>query len=169
MAAPLPDSISISLRLSRALGFARAGKLREAQQLLASAGTLPESSLELHALAALATGEGDFSRALRLWRLLLQREPGHAEAKRMIDTIELWLSRPSWYRFVPFSLAVLVAVVVLALVFAPGGSPPPTAPTPAPAARPNVVAPRPAYTPPHETQPMVTFPPAPQENRRRNR
>jgi hypothetical protein len=169
MAAPIPDSITISLRLSRALGFARTGKLREAQQLLASAGTLPESAVELHALAALATGEGDFSRALRLWRLLLQREPGHAEAKRMIDVIELWLSRPSWYRFIPFSIAALVVALALVIFLKPG-TPPAAAPQPPPA-RSTVVAPPRTYTPPREAPPMVAFPPPqePTQQRRRNR
>ena len=79
MAEATGESIATCLRLSKALGMARHNKLREAQQLLAAEGTLPESVLELHALAALATGEGDYARAQRLWRLLLQREPGHAE------------------------------------------------------------------------------------------
>ncbi len=111
------EPIVIALRLSKALGLARRGMLREAQQLLAAEGTLPENALELHALAALATGEGDYSRAQRLWRLLLQREPGHAEAKRMIDSIELWLSRPAWCRFIPAGLGVVALVAVIALVF----------------------------------------------------
>lgn len=111
------EKIAITLRLSKALTLSRQGRLREAQQLLAAEGTLPESQLELHALAALATGDGDYARALRLWRLLLQREPGHAEAKRMIDTIELWQSRPPWFQYLPIGLT-LAGVAILTALFA---------------------------------------------------
>ena len=117
MSAITGEPITTTLRLSKALGLARQGRLREAQQMLAAEGTLPENALELHALAALATGEGDYTRALRLWRLLLQREPGHAEAKRMIDSIELWLSRPAWFQFIPAGLVVFglgIAIVFVA-------------------------------------------------------
>lgn len=109
------ETIAVSLRLSKALNLSRQGRLREAQQLLAAEGTLPENVLELHALAALATGDGDYARALRLWRLLLQREPGHAEAKRMIDTIELWQSRPPWFQYLPVGLTLAGAAILIAL------------------------------------------------------
>ncbi len=137
------EPIVTALRLSKALGLARRGMLREAQQLLAAEGTLPENALELHALAALATGEGDYSRAQRLWRLLLQREPGHAEAKRMIDSIELWLSRPVWCRFIPAGLGVVGLVSVIVLVsWILGGD------EPVPARRPErPAASAPAYVP----------------------
>jgi hypothetical protein len=127
MAEPLQASIAASLRLSQALGLARRGRLREAQQLLAAEGTLPEDQLELHALAALATGEGDYSRALRLWRLLLQRQPGHAEAKHMIDCIELWLSRPPWFKYIPVGLIALGVGVLVSLVALLANSPKPVA------------------------------------------
>jgi hypothetical protein len=128
------ESIATTLRLSKALGLARQGKLREAQQLFAAEGTLPENSIELHALAALATAEGDYARAQRLWRLLLQREPGHAEAKRMIDSLELWLSRPVWCQYLPVGLSILVLGLVIGLVLWALGddAPPPRAPAPRP-------------------------------------
>jgi hypothetical protein len=143
------ESIATTLRLSKALGLARQGKLREAQQLFAAEGTLPENSLELHALAALATGEGDYTRAQRLWRLLLHREPGHAEAKRMIDSIELWLSRPAFFQFIPAGLvAVGLGLVIAFIVWAMGGdAPPPRASSPRPAVSTNGVTPQSASPP----------------------
>jgi negative regulator of sigma E activity len=123
---PTPESsIATSLRLMKALSLARHGKMRAAQALLGNESALPEKPVELHALAALVTSEGDYSRALRLWRLLLQREPGHREARRMIASIELWLSRPPWVRYVPAgAAAVAVLVVAIVLMAALGGSPP---------------------------------------------
>jgi hypothetical protein len=159
------EAIATTLRLSKALGLARQGRLREAQQLLAADGTLPESALELHALAALATGDGDYGRAQRLWRLLLQREPGHAEAKRMIDAIELWVMRPAWCRYIPAGVAVLSLVLVFGfLAWMIGGEPPP-APKPAP--RPIVTAP--AYESQSAPPPAITLPSARPAEPRRNR
>jgi hypothetical protein len=158
------ESIATTLRLSKALGLARQGRLREAQQLLAADGTLPENPLELHALAALATGDGDYGRAQRLWRLLLQREPGHAEAKRMIDAIELWVMRPSWCRYAPAGAAVLSLTLVFVFLAWMMGSEPPPAPKPAP--RPVVSAP--AYTPQSSPPPAITLPStAPRRNKNR--
>jgi hypothetical protein len=159
------EPIATTLRLSKALGLARQGKLREAQQMLASEGTLPENALELHALAALATGEGDYTRAMRLWRLLLQREPGHAEAKRMIDSIELWLSRPAWFQFLPIFVALMALGIVIAFVaWAMGGD----EPVPVrPLERPVMSAPAvmPQSSPPAVVLPNTT----PADHRRRNR
>lgn len=148
------ESIATTLRLSKALGLARQGRMREAQQMLAADGTLPESPLELHALAALATGDGDYGRAQRLWRLLLQREPGHAEAKRMIDAIELWTTRPDWCQYLPIGGVVFgLGMVFVFLAWTMGGEPPP-APKPAP--RPVVSAP--AYVPQSAPPPTITLP-----------
>jgi hypothetical protein len=115
MADPADSAISSSLRLTKALGLARQGKLKSAQQLLAPNDAVPANTLELHALAALVTHEGDYARALRFWQLLLEREPGHPEARRMIPMIELWQSRPAWQRYVPLGLGTL-AVVILGVV-----------------------------------------------------
>ena len=92
------ESISLSLRLSKAMALARAGQLAEAQKIVADERTIPDDMLALHALAALVTSQGDYLRALKLWELVLQRDPAHAEAKRMISAIELWITRPTWYR-----------------------------------------------------------------------
>lgn len=167
MAEKQSESIATTLRLSKALGLARQGRLREAQQMLAADGTLPESPLELHALAALATGDGDYGRAQRLWRLLLQREPGHAEAKRMIDAIELWLARPTWCQYLPIGGVVFGLGLVFVFLAWMLGSEPPPAPKPAP--RPAMTAP--VYTPQSAPPPTITLPTArPAENRRnRNR
>ncbi len=164
MAEPTAESIAVTLRMSKALGLARQGRLREAQKLLAAEGTLPESTLELHALAALATGEGDYARAQRLWRLLLQREPGHAEAKRMIDSIELWISRPAWFRFLPIGLGLgVVGLVVVFVVWMMGGEPPP--PRRVPVEHPVVVAPAYSSQPP----PQIVLPNTQPVDSRRNR
>ena len=125
MDAPNGGTISLSLRLAKALGLARVGKLRDAQVLIAGDRTIPDHPLELQALAALVTSEGDYLRALKLWELLLQREPGHAEARRMVDAIELWLARPSWMRYWPLLGATAVAVVVAGLFWALASGPAP--------------------------------------------
>jgi hypothetical protein len=117
--------ILTSLRLLKASNLARQGKMRAAQAVLAAEGTVPENPVEHHALAALVTSEGNYRRALRLWQQLLQRDPRHAEARRMIAAIELWLSRPPWVRFVPAGAAVMFLLLVAAVVALAGGSPPP--------------------------------------------
>ncbi len=126
--------ILTSLRLQKALNLARRGNMRAAQALLGAEGSGPENPVELQMLAALVTSDGDYPRALRLWRLLLEREPRHAEARRMIASIELWLSRPPWVRYVPAGMVVLLVVLVVAVV-ALAANPPPaarTAPAPPP-------------------------------------
>ena len=139
----LPDSaIATSLRLMKALGLARQGKMKSAQQVLAPNDVPPTNGVELHALAALATHEGNYDRALQLWRLLLQQQPNHPEARRMIPMIEWWVNRPSWHRYVPLSLIVLGVIIVGMFAIWAMSSPPPRPPvkvTPTP-----VVAPTPA-------------------------
>lgn len=156
MAESTEAPISASLRLMKALSLARHGKLRAAQTILAAAGTLPDNAVELHALAALVTSEGDYPRALRLWRLLLQREPAHAEARRMIASIELWLSRPPWFRFIPAGAAVLLIVVLVSILALAVGGPSPKPATvpgaPASSLRPAAANPAPL------TLPKVTVP-----------
>ena len=137
-------AISTTLRLLKALRLARRGKMRAAQALLGAEGTLPENPVELHALAALVTSEGDYPRALRLWQVLLKRDPGHREAQRMIASIELWLSRPPWVRYLPIGAAVLLVMIVILVLASTGGSPP-RAVQPVPAARPTA---GPGSTPP---------------------
>jgi hypothetical protein len=114
-----PASVGTTLNLTKALNLARRGQLEAAQTLLAASGESPADPIELHALAALVTSAGDFPRALALWRQLLQRDPSHAEAHRMIAAIELWQSRPPWYRFIPAGAAALgVVALVVALLYA---------------------------------------------------
>jgi tetratricopeptide (TPR) repeat protein len=135
------------LRLMKALALARRGRMRAAQSLLAAEEISPENLIELHALAALVTSEGDYPRALRLWRLLLERDPRHAEAKRMIASIELWLSRPPWVRYVPAgAVALLVVIVVVVAALSADNSPPPS-PSPPPASL-SPAASRPVSAPP---------------------
>ena len=140
------------LRLMKALALARRGRMRAAQSLLAAEEISPENLIELHALAALVTSEGDYPRALRLWRMLLERDPRHAEAKRMIASIERWLSRPPWVRYVPVgavALIVLVVAIVAAIVAFSGRSAPRAARTaPPPPAALSPAAPKPASAPP---------------------
>ncbi len=117
MAATDLEPLETTLRLLQAQQLARRGRLREAMNVLAPAGTPPGESVLLQAMAALATGAGDYRKALPLWRLLLEREPGHAEARRMIYVIELWQARPAWMRwFWPAVGAVAGIGVVVALL-----------------------------------------------------
>jgi hypothetical protein len=115
MPASPTDSIGTTLNLAKALALARSGQMKAAQALLAAPGGAPEDPIELHALAALVTSSGDFPRALALWRQLLQREPSHAEARRMIAAIEQWQMRPPWFQFIPIG-AVTLGVVLLIVV-----------------------------------------------------
>jgi cytochrome c-type biogenesis protein CcmH/NrfG len=115
MPASPTNSISTTLNLAKALALARNGQMKAAQALLTASVGIPDDPIELHALAALVTSAGDFPRALTLWRQLLQRDPRHAEARRMIAAIELWQIRPTWYGFIPIGAATL-AVVLLVIV-----------------------------------------------------
>jgi hypothetical protein len=116
MPAPPSTSIGTSLNLAKTLALARSGQLKAAQALLSPSGGLPENPIELHALAALVTSAGDLPRALTLWRQLLQQDPRHPEARRMIAAIELWQIRPPWYRFILPGAAALGIVLLIVFV-----------------------------------------------------
>jgi hypothetical protein len=159
MDATAGTSIAISLRMAKAMSLARSGKIREAQSLIAGDRTIPDHPLALHALASLVTSEGDYLRALKLWELLLQREPHHAEARRMVDSIELWLSRPAWMRYWPLAASTLVAVIAAAIFWVFAASGPRSAPgTPA---RPTPTEASPFTASPRPTQPPVRATPTP--------
>jgi hypothetical protein len=129
MADTSPSSISLALRMAKALALARRGKLRDAQAVIAGDRAIPDEPLALEAVAALATGEGDYVRARKLWELLRQRSPGHPEANRMISAIDLWQSRPIWMRYVPWAAGVAGALVlILMLLWALDASAPKPAP-----------------------------------------
>src|SRR4051812_34724356 len=113
---PADSSIALSLRLAKAGEFARAGRLKEAKSVLTPDGLPPENPLALHTLAALVTREGDYARALGLWRALLQRDPRNTEAQRMIAAIDVWTTRPAWYRFIPAAAGVTLLLTV-SLIF----------------------------------------------------
>ena len=117
MSVPETDMIETTLRLTQALNLARRGRLRDAEAAITGGGGVPQDAVALHALAALATAGGDLRRALQLWRLLLQRDPAHRDARRMIAAIELWLARPPWMVFVPWlaGAGFLVVFVVILL------------------------------------------------------
>ena len=116
MPAPEIESIETTLRLNQALQLARRGKLREAEAVVVPGGGAPRTALEVQALAALATGAGDYNRALPLWRLLLQHDSGQAEARRMIAAIELWQARPSWYAFLLPGAGVLGLILLVVIL-----------------------------------------------------
>ncbi len=110
------DAISTSLRLAKSLDLAKRGQLKAAQSVFGLGSQLPADPVELHALAALVTKEGDYTRALQLWRLLLTRVPSHSEARRMMDAIELWQMRPAWYGVIPW-VAGAVGALIVTLIF----------------------------------------------------
>ena len=174
----MPDlanqSVLSSLRLSKALSLARQGRVRDAEALLAPGDAAPDDTLSLQAVAALATSTGDYGRALHFWRTLLQRNPTHGEARRMIAAIELWLSRPAWLRYLPVGGAVVAAALFLAgIMWAFGDSPTPAAATRAVSAPATSASPimSPANVAPARSTPppMVTFPPPPQSAPKRRR
>ena len=110
------DTLETTLRLLQALSLARRGLLLEAQAVVAPGGYPPGDRESLQAMAALATCEGDYGRALPLWRLLRTREPEHAEAARMIRSIELWQARPPWMKWIWPMVGIAVAVVVFVIL-----------------------------------------------------
>ncbi len=115
MATTSTDSIALHLQLSRALAYAQRRQWTEAERVLSDR-AVPEHPLTLEALAAVVTSEGDYERALRLWERLLQFDPNHIQARRMIAAIELWLTRPSWAGYVPYGLGAAV-IGILVMVF----------------------------------------------------
>lgn len=176
--------------MAKAMGLARSGKVREAQSLIAGDRTIPDHPLALQALAALVTSEGDYVRALKLWELLLQRDPHHPEARRMIGAIELWLGRPPWMRYWVLGATTLCALLVAAAFWALASAPaapvkpgPPSVvttpvlapepqrrsePLPASALNPGV-APAQSRTPAATSNPpMVTFPSSSSTTKKRN-
>lgn len=100
------------------MSLARQGKVKEAETMIAENQAIPDDLLGLEVLAVIVTSEGDYARGLRLWEQLLQRDPKHPEAKRMVPAIQLWLSRPSWVRYVPAATVVLIVVLVGAVLAA---------------------------------------------------
>lgn len=133
MDTPSGQAIVVSLQVAKAMSLARQGKVQEAEALLAVGETPPTEPLSLEVLAVIVTARGDYARGLSLWQQLLRLNPQHAEAKRMVACIELWLSRPSWARYVPAVLATLIALAIiglfLALTWEPTPPPKPRAPT----------------------------------------
>ncbi|PTY08161.1 hypothetical protein DB347_00820 [Opitutaceae bacterium EW11] len=147
--------------MAKALSLARAGKLREAQAMIAGERAIPDHPIALEALAALVTSEGDYLRALKLWELLLQRDPNHPEARRMVAAIGLWVSRPPWMKYVPLTAATLVALLFAGLLWAfASTSEPPPKPRAVPAAVESPVARPPAQSQP-QSAPAITPRPAP--------
>ncbi len=116
MAEPEIESLETALRLLQAQQLARRGRLREAMGVLAPGGVPPADNVNLQAYAALATGAGDYRTALPLWRALLERDPGHREARRMIAGIELWQRRPVWMKWFWPALACIGGLVLVAVL-----------------------------------------------------
>lgn len=179
------DSTAIpdTLRLLKARELAAQGRLREAEAFLGGADAPSADPALLQSLAVIVTQQGDYPRARRLWRQLLQARPGDPEAERMIEAIETWQARPAWIGHLP-AAAACGLIVLLALVFWPRGGetsvpvtveplvvvpvepvrPEPVATAPAP--RPVLRAPQPAPVAPPADEPMVTFElPAPRSRR----
>ena len=152
------------------MSLARQGKIKEAQALLIAERPIPQDDLALELLAMLVTSEGDYLRGLRLWEQLQQRKPQHAEAKRMIGAIELWLSRPSWMRYAPLGAATVAAVAAAGIfIWALRPMSPPPKARSVPVSESPIGTPvpsRPAYPSPAANEPtpstpppMVSFPP----------
>ncbi len=108
--------LETSLRLLQAQQLARRGRLREAMAVVAPGGLPPAEPELLHALAALATGAGDYRMALPLWRLLAERDPDNAYARRMVAAIELWRARPPWMPWFWPAALTLGALVLVGLL-----------------------------------------------------
>ncbi len=164
MSNPQNPSILATLRLAKAMGLARKGQWREAENAVTDGNPNPTDPTELHALAALVTSEGDYLRALRLWEQLQQSDPSNEEARRMVPAIELWLSRPSWAPYFPYIASGLAAAVVALFLYialaGPSYTPPhhasmAVAPVSSPAA--NPISPTDSVSTPTPA-PLVAFP-----------
>ena len=112
------EALETSLRLLQAQQLARRGRLRDAMEVVAPGGVPPADPLLLQTFAALVTGAGNYRMALPLWQQLLERDPENREARRMIQTIQLWAARPPWMQWAwPIAgcagAAVLLVVVLL--------------------------------------------------------
>jgi hypothetical protein len=158
MANPSGQTISSSLRVARAMSLARQGRIKDAEAAIGEDNVKDPLSLEV--LAVIVTSEGDYPRGLRLWSELLQNAPQHAEAKRMVGAIELWLSRPSWVRYVPATGATLLIVLLGAIFWAltrepVRASPPRRA---VPAAVSPVIAPSSTASPATPSSPRLSSP-----------
>lgn len=160
MSTSVPATIGLSLNLAHALDLARRGEYRAAQRALSANGEPPDNATALHAYAAVITATGDYPRALHFWRLLQTRDPRHSEAGRMIAAIELWQSRPPWYRFIPAGAAAALMLIVAIVAWSALSAPAPK-PTPAPApmryAAPSVSPVSPARPAIAEPLPPVQF------------
>lgn len=155
MNAVTDESISLSLRLIKINELAGAGRLKEAEALLAPDGAPPENPVALHTLAAIVTKTGNYARALALWKMVLQRDAKNVEAREMVVAIETWMSRPAWFRFLPAGAAA-AAVVIVAAVFWTISRPHPTTPQPATSApTPVVAAPAPSAPAARPTAPTT--------------
>lgn len=154
MSTPVPATIGLSLNLAHALDLARRGEYRAAQRALSANGEPPDNATALHAYAAVITATGDYPRALHFWRLLQTRDPRHPEAGRMIAAIELWQSRPPWYRFIPAGAAAALVLIVAIVGWSALSSP---TPKPKPAPAPTRYA-SPAVSPVSPTRPPTTEP-----------
>jgi len=80
----LPSEVNIALqnhfaqiRLARATELAQAGRLLEAEAVLAQNGELPRNASELDLLARIAARQGRFDEARRRWNAAIQIEPGN--------------------------------------------------------------------------------------------
>lgn len=74
----------------------------------------------------------------------------------MIASIELWLSRPAWIRFIPAGVFVLLMVLLVSILVLAGSGPSPAAKPAAVPARASALRPAAGLAP--LTPPKVTIP-----------
>lgn len=121
MTAPTPaaDSAAITdtLRILRARELADRGRLREAEAGLAGADSPSANPALLHTLAVIVTRQGDYTRARRLWRQLVQSRPADPEIEGMIEAIEIWQQRPAWVGYLPPAAAALLLGLLTLLLW----------------------------------------------------
>jgi tetratricopeptide (TPR) repeat protein len=67
----------VKLRVARAAELARAGELSEAEATLKQRCDAPHTADELDLLARIATRQGRFEEACRLWEAALHQVPGN--------------------------------------------------------------------------------------------
>jgi len=164
-----PDisAVTLSLRLAKVQALVQERRLDEAEALLAPYGKLPETSLELEMLACVVTSMEDYPRALRLWKILQQRMPGHEQAERMVPVLEDWTERPFWFAWVPIGGAILASCLVLGIILwafggtsKPAPSPIVAKPTATPFVTPSRGTETPAYRPASSYPTPAARPPA---------
>jgi flagellar motor protein MotB len=102
-----------------AWNFVASGNLDEAEHLLKKSGELPSSPTALDLLARIAVQKGQFEKAAKLWKVVLEKDPTNEAAKAAIEKLDSpWLTVALIKRAaVLASVTILLCLSVIGLYF----------------------------------------------------